>query len=978
MDGDRAIKCGFCHLGTEVESICGKLHYDNKNTAAHHKCMQYSADLVQYKFASFGGFKIDKVEKEIQRGKRLKCTICKSDKSRYGKMQGATAGCAISKCSKTFHFYCAKLDDVAVTKRMEVRYLKENDKLVMYRVFCGPAHYDQFKKDKGALKKQHRQINKDCSDEEPQSGDEDEQSYEAPLDSLNTQLDEDILMISQLSDNDANEDNNQNLNESSDSDLEDPLNSTTGNRRTKTVDKKGDNHTLDDSRNCQSDNDSDGSDFVEDENVKVAKCGNKSSKVTVERNSAVRENSAKKGKLETPKVQKTPNTKNSLTKSKAAEKPESLTPKINIGGSTKKMGQQQVSVKDTRATQNTGNEKGKQNKNSSPVRGKNGITERRTEEGERDDSSDENIKEDDGQNLIESSDSELEDPFNNKVSNTEQKSLKRNVKNNSLNNSKVWKDNDSEESDISGDENEVVEKDLKKTTGKSKMTVVKKSADGESSVKKGRFDTTKSNKTPVTKNSSKVSKTTEPSASSTPKKNVREPSKKLPIQQKIITQAELHVTTSPSSGDENTDDEATSNGVYHSSDDEPIPSPTVLEKVSSSPQKARNDPGKSNPNEEFSSESEWEENATFPDCALAISSTKKVWPLKRDMIPQKARELFDVQYAKSWSQSASFSNQLSDDHLPYIMKIIADMVRDKMFKKLCQLLTDCSYQLSQMESINHLLSLDDDLINNVRESLLAKVEKQEVNGEVVLIMDSKLNTLFLKLNDTVDRVCKIRSQLFPNAKELSSCLYEWKENTVSAIPPNHSDIDFEWKGISVWLKKEGWDRCEQCIYPSQDIFLASVENKSIEKLIECHHSKDVMNNRKKLIFVRAMDDMVNLDMFIQRLISSCAKHRNVLIISHAKPPITIKSLLPSNMRKGIEVKVMSAFKPSNKRGISVVVISVSNPNWQQQQRCSDSVPARTSEDEIIACPEDDVARDRKRRSLPVRTSDPQSKRKRKF
>lgn len=32
---------------------------------------QYSADLVQYKFEHFGGFKIEKVENEIRRGRRL-------------------------------------------------------------------------------------------------------------------------------------------------------------------------------------------------------------------------------------------------------------------------------------------------------------------------------------------------------------------------------------------------------------------------------------------------------------------------------------------------------------------------------------------------------------------------------------------------------------------------------------------------------------------------------------------------------------------------------------------------------------------------------------------------------------------------------------------------------------------------------------------------------------------------------------------
>ncbi|XP_062568583.1 uncharacterized protein LOC134230757 [Saccostrea cucullata] len=826
----------------------------------------------------------------------------------------------------------------------------------------------------GALKNQHKQLDKNCSDEEQQSGDEEDQSNELLSDSQNTQFDEDI----QMSEYDHNDDRN--ANESSDSEQEDLLNSTSENQRVKTVNKKGDNRAVIDSENCESDPDSD---FIDDENIRGAKVGSKTPhtcKVIIERNSSLRENSTRKGKLESPKVQKTPNTKNNLTKSRAAEMPELSTPKINSGGSTKKMGRQQ-NVKDTGTTQKVENEKGKENKNRGKVRGKSGITEKEVEEGQRDDISVESIDEDYDQNLIESSDSELEDPFSSVASNksiSEQKSPKKNVKSNPLYNSTARRGNDSEESDISEDEKEVVGKGGRKSIRKSKATVGEKNTDSESSVKKGRLDTTKPNKTPVPRNSSRVlNKTTEPPASSTPKRSGRGTSLKLPVQQKIITQAELHVTTSPSSGEENTDDEATSNGVYHSSDDEPTPDPAVGGSISLSPQRATNDPERSNPAEEFSSESEWEENATFPDCAIVISSIKKDWLLKRDMIPEKAKELFDVQYAKSWSQSPSFSNQLSDDHLPHIMKIVADMVRNKKFKKLGQLLTDCNYQVSQMESINHLLSLDDDAINNIRKSLLDGIENQEVNGEVVLIMDTKLNTLFLKLNNTVDRLSKIRNQLFPNMKELSGCLYEWKVSTVSAITPNPSDVDFEWKGINAWLNKECWDSCERCIYPAQDIFLAAVENKSIEKLIECHFSKEVKNTQRKLFFVRAMDDMVNLDMFLQRLIGSCANHRNALIISHAKPPVTLKSLLPSSLRKGIEVKVMSAFKPSNKQGISVVVISVSNPNWQQQQRSSGTVPATASDDEITPCPEDNVPRDRKRKSLPVKTGDSYSKRKRK-
>lgn len=39
MEAEKDIKCGFCHLGVEAEPVCGKLHHDNKNTSAHHKCM---------------------------------------------------------------------------------------------------------------------------------------------------------------------------------------------------------------------------------------------------------------------------------------------------------------------------------------------------------------------------------------------------------------------------------------------------------------------------------------------------------------------------------------------------------------------------------------------------------------------------------------------------------------------------------------------------------------------------------------------------------------------------------------------------------------------------------------------------------------------------------------------------------------------------------------------------------------------------
>ncbi|KAJ8321526.1 hypothetical protein KUTeg_000923 [Tegillarca granosa] len=63
------------------------------------------------------------------------CSICRKDKSRKGKTNGATSGCAIRSCRKSFHYYCAKLDPVAVTKRMLVRYKNENREVVLYRYY---------------------------------------------------------------------------------------------------------------------------------------------------------------------------------------------------------------------------------------------------------------------------------------------------------------------------------------------------------------------------------------------------------------------------------------------------------------------------------------------------------------------------------------------------------------------------------------------------------------------------------------------------------------------------------------------------------------------------------------------------------------------------------------------------------------------------------------------------------------------------
>ncbi|XP_045213576.2 uncharacterized protein LOC123564236 [Mercenaria mercenaria] len=143
-------KCGFCHTGEEHESVCGSLHkdkIDGKVVCAHHKCMQYSACLVQYKTDSFGGFKKQEVIKEIKRGSRLICAICKADKGKKHK-KGATSGCAWASCRKTFHYLCVSMNPRTVAKRYRVA---AGDKVViLYRVFCCQDHENRYRENLSA------------------------------------------------------------------------------------------------------------------------------------------------------------------------------------------------------------------------------------------------------------------------------------------------------------------------------------------------------------------------------------------------------------------------------------------------------------------------------------------------------------------------------------------------------------------------------------------------------------------------------------------------------------------------------------------------------------------------------------------------------------------------------------------------------------------------------------------------------------
>ncbi|KAF4091346.1 hypothetical protein AMELA_G00035810 [Ameiurus melas] len=120
---ESGLRCGFCHAGDEENQTRGVLHCDSaKKVAAHYKCMLFSSGTVQLTTTSraeFGNFDIKTVIQEIKRGKRMKCTLC-------GQL-GATIGCEIKACVKTYHYHCGLQD--------KAKYI-ENMARGIYKLYC--------------------------------------------------------------------------------------------------------------------------------------------------------------------------------------------------------------------------------------------------------------------------------------------------------------------------------------------------------------------------------------------------------------------------------------------------------------------------------------------------------------------------------------------------------------------------------------------------------------------------------------------------------------------------------------------------------------------------------------------------------------------------------------------------------------------------------------------------------------------------
>ncbi|XP_044524879.1 histone-lysine N-methyltransferase SETDB2 [Gracilinanus agilis] len=111
---------------------------------AHQNCLLYASGLVESEDdhpclnEEDRNFSVTLVNEEINRGKRLKCSFCLK--------KGATVGCDVKKCSKNYHFFCARQDQAT---------LKADDSIGSYRVLCqkhapGSSNLDLLKKMKKA------------------------------------------------------------------------------------------------------------------------------------------------------------------------------------------------------------------------------------------------------------------------------------------------------------------------------------------------------------------------------------------------------------------------------------------------------------------------------------------------------------------------------------------------------------------------------------------------------------------------------------------------------------------------------------------------------------------------------------------------------------------------------------------------------------------------------------------------------------
>ncbi|XP_059895888.1 PHD finger protein 6 isoform X1 [Gadus macrocephalus] len=96
----KVLQCLLCKR-PEESLVTGPLSTKNYVTA-HQNCLLYSSGIFcenTPEHDDLFGFSVEHVQEEAKRGSKLKCDDCKKS--------GATVGCEVKRCTKSFHFPCA-------------------------------------------------------------------------------------------------------------------------------------------------------------------------------------------------------------------------------------------------------------------------------------------------------------------------------------------------------------------------------------------------------------------------------------------------------------------------------------------------------------------------------------------------------------------------------------------------------------------------------------------------------------------------------------------------------------------------------------------------------------------------------------------------------------------------------------------------------------------------------------------------------
>uniref|UniRef100_A0A8C4QQH7 PHD-type domain-containing protein n=1 Tax=Eptatretus burgeri TaxID=7764 RepID=A0A8C4QQH7_EPTBU len=135
--------CAFCKKDQTVEEECGQMcHSSNGSIHVHYLCLLYSSALCtdsQTLQETICNFPVEEVRKEILRGKKLRCSGCKR--------VGATVGCQIRRCPRTYHYSCA------VEKKV---FLIADEDEGIYQICCGSHDFKSQRRKTATERKRHR------------------------------------------------------------------------------------------------------------------------------------------------------------------------------------------------------------------------------------------------------------------------------------------------------------------------------------------------------------------------------------------------------------------------------------------------------------------------------------------------------------------------------------------------------------------------------------------------------------------------------------------------------------------------------------------------------------------------------------------------------------------------------------------------------------------------------------------------------